>query len=103
MWFWLNQDRALEANLVLVFNDQRQHALGLFKLLADPGVEQGFIAFAAAPHDIVFTIQSLGHIHGVFDLGGGIGKNIGVRIGCSARHEAAIGKHVGGAPQQFLF
>ena len=45
----LDQDHALEADLVLVVDDQRQKAPELLLLATQVGVEQRFVALAAAP------------------------------------------------------
>lgn len=44
----LDQDRALVADLVLVFDDEVEEAAELVELAADIGVEQRLVTFAAA-------------------------------------------------------
>ncbi len=55
----LDQDRALVADLVLVLDDEVEEAAELVELAADIGVEQGFVAFAAAPQNVVFAAELL--------------------------------------------
>jgi hypothetical protein len=86
----LDQDRALEADLVLVLHHHVQEAAHLVQLVAHAGVEQGFVAFAAAPQHVVFAAQFQGGVHGFFHLQGAHGKNFGVGVGGRARHEAAV-------------
>ena len=45
----LDQDRALEADLLGVFDDQREEARRLVLFLLQVGVEQRLVALAAAP------------------------------------------------------
>ena len=45
----LDQDHALEADLMLVVDDHRKKASGLLLLAAQIGVEQRLVALAAAP------------------------------------------------------
>ena len=54
----LDQDGALEADLVLVVDDQLQEAPGLRALALQVGVEQRLIALAAAPQHIVFAASA---------------------------------------------
>ena len=56
---WLDQDRALEADLVLVFDHHVQEAAHLVQFTLQIGVEQGFIALATTPEHIVFAAKSL--------------------------------------------
>jgi len=53
----------------------------LLLLVLQIGVEQGFVAFTAAPEDIVLAAEFEGGIHGIFNLSGGQGKDMGIRIG----------------------
>jgi hypothetical protein len=51
----LDQDRALEADLVLVIDDHGEEAAELVELALEVGVEQGLVAFAAAPEHVVLA------------------------------------------------
>ena len=54
----LDQDRALEADLLLVVDDQRQEAAGLLALALEVGVEQRLVALAAAPQHVVLAARA---------------------------------------------
>ena len=51
----LDQDRAFEANLVLVLHHHVQEATHLIQLLANAGVQQCLVALATAPKHVVFA------------------------------------------------
>src|SRR5208337_5237163 len=51
----LDQEDSLEADLVLVLDDQRQEPPELLLLAIKIGVEQGLVALAAAPQHVVFA------------------------------------------------
>jgi hypothetical protein len=53
----LDQDRALEADLVLVLDDEVEEAAELVVLALQVGVEQRLVALAAAPKDIVLAAE----------------------------------------------
>ena len=55
----LDENGALETDLVLVLDNEREEASRLFQFLPDIGVDQRFIALALAPHHVVFTAQPL--------------------------------------------
>ncbi len=65
------------------------------------GIPEGGIAFASAPEDVAFAVEFLGDFEAFFDLGGGVGEDIGVTAGGGAVHEARVGEEAGGAPEQF--
>ena len=96
----LDEDGALEADLVLVLDDHGQEAAELVELLLDVGVEQGLVALAAAPQHVVGAAELMGQLEHVLHLRRGIGEHVRVGIGRRARHVAAVGEQVGGAPQQ---
>ena len=96
-----NQDRALEPDLVLVIDHHLQHPARLFALAAHVGVQQGLVAFAAPPQHVILTLQLECRIHAGLDRGGRKRKYFGVRVGGGTRHEPAVGKQIGGAPEQF--
>ena len=57
----LDQERALEADLVLVLGDEVQEPGELLALARQVRVEQGLVALAPAPQDVVRAAQPLGH------------------------------------------
>ena len=96
----LDEQRALEADLVLVLDHQIHEAAKLVELALHVGVEQSLVAFAPAPQHVVFAAQLLRNVERLLHLRGGVGENLGIGIGCRAGHEARIGKQVGRAPQK---
>ncbi|VEC48177.1 Uncharacterised protein [Klebsiella aerogenes] len=58
--FGLNQQRAFKADFMLMLHHQLHKAPNLLTLLAQVGIQQGFIALATAPQHIVFTAQLMG-------------------------------------------
>ena len=98
--FGFNQDGALEADLVLVFDHHIQEATHLVQLLAHARVEQGFVAFAAAPQHIVFAAEFERGIHGFFYLQGSQCKEFRVGVGGRSGHKPSVAKQIGRAPQK---
>ena len=98
--FGLDQDGALEADLVFVLHHQVQEAAQLVHLLPHPGVEQCFIPLASAPQHIVFATQFQCRVHRLLDLQGGQGKDFRIGVGSSTRHESTVAEQVGSTPQQ---
>lgn len=96
----LDQDRALVADLVLVFDDEVEEAAELVELAADIGVEQCLVTFAAAPQHVVFAAELLRGIDAGLHRRGCKSEDVGIRIGRSARHIAAVGEEVRRAPEQ---
>ena len=96
----LDQDRALEADLVLVFDDHVEEAAELVEFLLQVGVEQRLIAFAAAPENVVLAAELLRRIHAGLHRRRGEGEDVRIRIGGGTRHVAAVGEEVGRAPEQ---
>ena len=98
--FGFNQQRTLEANLVLVLNDQLHKAANLLALLTQIGIQQGFITFTAAPQDIVFAAQLVGRIHCGDHLSRRPAEHFRIRIGCRPGAIARVRKAVCRSPQQ---
>jgi hypothetical protein len=84
---------------VLVLDDQRDEAAELVQLALDVGVEQRLVALASAPEHIVLPAQTVCHLERGSYLAGGIGENVGIRIGRGARHVAAMREQIGGPPE----
>ena len=100
---WLDQDRALEADLVLVVDDLLQETARVGAFGLEIGVQQRLIPLAPAPQDVVLPAKFHRRVHVRLHGGGGIGVDVGVGVGGRARHPAAVRKEVRGAPQQFGF
>ena len=96
----LDQQNALEADLVLVLDDHRQEAAELLLLAAKIGVEQGLVALAAAPQHVIGAAELVGRVDGVLHLRGGVGEHVRIGIGRGARHVARMAEQIGRAPQQ---
>jgi hypothetical protein len=96
----LDQDRALEADLVLVLDHQVEETSELVVLALEVGVEQGLVAFAPAPQHVVGATELVGRIDAGLHCRSREGKNVRIRIGRCPRHVAPVGKQVGRAPQQ---
>ena len=96
----LEQDRAAEADVVLVLDDLVQEPAELIELSREVGVEEGLVAFAAAPEDIVLASEAVGDIHAVLHLGGRTGVDLGVRVGGGTGHVPRVAEQAGRAPQQ---
>ncbi|CAH0323988.1 hypothetical protein SRABI106_04482 [Rahnella aquatilis] len=99
--FRFDQQGALEANFVFVLNDHLHEATQLFAFLTKISIEQGFVAFTAAPQHVIFSPQLFGGIHGVHNLRCGPGINFWIRIGRRACAVTWIGEAVSCTPQQF--
>jgi hypothetical protein len=64
----LDQDRALEADLVLVVHDHAQEAARLLALAPQVGVEQRLVALAPAPEDVVLPAEFMGGVDAGFTV-----------------------------------
>ena len=96
----LDEQRALEADPVLVLGDHRQETGELRLLAGHVGVEQRLVALAAAPQDVVAATEPMRRLEHRLDLGGREGEDGGVRVGGRARRVARMAEQVGRPPQQ---
>ena len=96
----LDVERAGEADLLLVVDGHVQEAGEVVELAFHVGVEQGRVAFAAAPEGVAGAAQFVGDFHGLLDLRGGEGEDVEIGAGGRPVHVAGIGEEVGGAPEQ---
>ena len=96
----LDQQRALEADLVLVLDRHRQEAAHLLIFAGEIGVEQRLVALAAAPQHIVLPAEPLGGFEARAHGRGGEGEHVRIGIGRRAGHVAAMREEIGRAPQQ---
>src|SRR5208282_2373609 len=95
-----DQQHALEPDLVLVVDDQREEAAELLQFAGKIGVEQGLIALAAAPEHVIGAAELVRRVDGVLHLRSGIREHLRVGIGRRARHVARMAEEVGRAPQE---
>ena len=77
-----------------------QEAREVIELSLHVGVPETCIAFAAAPEGVALAAELVGHFKRLLHLRGGVGKDIGVRAGRGAVHEARVCKQAGGSPEQ---
>src|SRR5262249_20075657 len=91
----LDEDGALEADLVLVLDNQVEEGAGLGELALHIGFEQVLIAFAAPPQQIIAPPQLRGVFQHFLPRRRGKEEDFGIGFGAPPRHEAAVGKEIG--------
>jgi len=96
----LDEELALEADLLGVIDGHLHECSEVILLTTEVGVEEGLVAFAAAPENVVFATELFGDFHGLLYLRSGVGEDMGVRVGGGAVHEARVAEEVGGAPEE---
>ena len=96
----LDEQGALEADLVLVLSHHRQESGELVGLLAQTGIEQSLVTLSASPQHVVGPIEAVGGLKHVADLGGGMGEHLGIGVGGRTGGVAGVAEQVGRAPQQ---
>jgi len=99
-WLRLDQDRPLEADLVLVFDHQVEKASELRELALQVGVEQRLVTLAAAPQHVVLTAKLVRQLQHVPHLRRGVGEDLGVGVGGRAGHVPPVREQIGRAPEQ---
>ena len=96
----LDQQHALEADLVLVVDDHRQEPAELLELALQVGVEQRLVALASAPQHVIRAMQLMRRVDRVLHLRRCVGEHVRVRVGRGARHVARMAEEVGRPPQE---
>ena len=96
----LDQQRPLEPDLVLVLGDEPQEPRELALLALEVRVQQGVVALAAAPQDVVRAAEPVRDLEHVLDLGRGVGKHLGIRVRGRAAHVPRVPEQVRRAPQE---
>ena len=96
----LDQELAGEPDRLGVVDRHVQEGRQVIELPLQVGVEQGLIAFAAAPENVILAAEFLGHLDRLLHLGRRVGEDLGIGIGGGAAHIAGIGKQVGRTPEQ---
>src|ERR1700722_10175216 len=96
----LDQERALEAALVLVLHDHAKKTPQLVALALKVSVEERIVPFAAAPQHIIIAAQARSGFHCVEDLRRGKGEYIGIRIRGRPGRIARIREQVRRAPER---
>ena len=95
-----DQQLALEADAVLVLDHHLHEAPELLAFAREVGVEEGVVAFTAAPQHIVCATELLRRVHRAEYLGCCTREHLGVWVGGPARGVTRMAKEVGRAPQQ---
>src|SRR5659263_34353 len=95
-----NIEGALETLFPSIVSCQGKHHGQVLDLPLHVGVEQGEIAFTAAPEDITLSAESNGGINGVLQLYGHIRQHIEIRVGGSAVHVTRVAEDVCSTPEQ---
>ncbi len=98
--FGLDIEGAAESDLFLVRDGHVQEPAEVVELALHVGVEQGRIAFTAAPERIAGPPELERDFHGLLDLGGSEGKNVEVGARRSPVQIAWVGEEIGGSPEQ---
>ncbi len=96
----LDQDRALEADVVLVLDDHVEEPAELVDLARHVGVEQRLVALAPAPQHVVGAAEAMRGVHAVGDLRRGEREQLRIGVRRRAGLEAGVGEQVRRAPQQ---
>jgi hypothetical protein len=96
----LDENRALEAEAMLVFDHHGEKTPIVIEFAAQVGIQQRVVALATAPEHIVLAAEPVRGLEASAYLGGCEGKHFRVRAGgCTAR-VARVAEQVRGAPQQ---
>ena len=98
--FWFDVELAFEADLLFVVDGHVEEGGEVLDFPLHVGIEEGGVAFAAAPERVACAAEAFGDVHGFFDLSGGVGEDVGVRGGGSALAVAWVGEETGGAPEE---
>ena len=98
----LDEELTLEADLLRVVDGEVQERGEVVELTLHVGVDEGGVAFAAAPEDVTFAAEGLGGLERVTDLAGAVGEHVGVGRGARALRIARVGEETGGAPEELL-
>ena len=96
--FRFDEERALKADLVLVFDHELHEPAKLVGLALEMGVQQRVVAFATAPEHVVLAAQLVGEFEGRLHLGGGMGEHFRVGIGRRARRVPGMSEQVRRSP-----
>src|SRR5262249_1211744 len=100
VWLGLDQERAWEADAVLLLAHQRHEAPELLELTREVRVEERLVALAPAPQHVVRAAEPVRRLEAMLHLGRRMGEHLGIRIRGGARRVARVAEQVGGAPEQ---
>src|SRR5690606_29009984 len=79
-----------EADLFLVVDRHVEERGEVVEFALQVGVEQGGVAFAAAPEGVAFAAEGVGGVDGGLHLGGGVGEDIEMGRGAGALGVAGV-------------
>ena len=96
----LDEEGALEALGAGVVASRGEHLGEVVLLTLHLGVEEGVVAFTAAPEHITGTAELDGGVDGVLDLESGAGDDVELRVRGGAVHVALVAEHIGSAPEE---
>ena len=98
----LDVEIAVEANASAVVHSQMHQARHVVKLKTHIGVEERFIALAAAPEDVALAAELNGCVDRSLDLCSSISKDVCGRRCARTVHEARMIEALCGTPQELL-
>ena len=96
----LDQDRAGEADVVLVLDDHREEPAELVELPPHVGVEQRLVPLASAPQHVVVAAEAMRGLEAMGDLARRVGEQLGIRVRRRPGLVARVREQVRRAPQQ---
>ena len=95
----LDEEGALEALGAGVVAGRGEHLGEVVLLALHLGVQEGVVAFTAAPEHVSGAAELDGGVERILDLQGRAGDDVELRVGGGAVHVALVAEHVGRAPQ----
>src|SRR5437660_3179639 len=98
--FGFDVELPLKADGLLMVHCQVKEAAEMLHLALEVSVQESAVALASAPEHVAGPVERVSHLDGLFDLGGGVGKNIGVATGCGAVRESRMRKQACCTPEQ---
>ena len=96
----LDENRAFEADAVLVLDHHATGIAVLIQLAAQIGVQQRVVALAPAPEHVVLAAQPVRRFQAVAHLRGRPGIDLRIGTGGRAAGVARMAEQIGRAPQQ---
>ncbi|AOW24381.1 hypothetical protein BJP26_13020 [Sphingomonas melonis TY] len=95
-----DQDRAGEADLMLVIDDEAEEAAEIVEFALHVGVVERLIALATAPQHVVGAAEAVRRFEGVAHLHRAPGEHLRIRVGGATGGIARVAEQIGGAPQE---
>src|SRR5262249_35578687 len=97
--FWFDVELALKSNRFLMIDGHVQEGAEMVEFSLQIGIPQSAVPFPTAPEHVTFSVEFVSDFDGLFNLGCGISKYVGVTTGRGAVHESGMNKQTSGAPQ----